>query len=87
MPQDLRTWDSIPLINIAWLSSFGQINKNKITIVVRRWNALNRALLADSDICTTISDEKRDTEETSEDFTLSDAVVHGVIDLSTDSPT
>ena len=32
MPQDLRTWDIIPLINKAWVSSFDQINKNKNAI-------------------------------------------------------
>ena len=69
------------------MSSFDWVDKNKNVIVDREWNPLNRALLADPDIRATMTDEDRNTDETSEDVTLPDAVVHGVIELSTDSPT
>ena len=85
--QDLRTWDMIPLINKVWVSIFDQVDKNKNAIANREWNLLNRALLSDPNIRATVIDKKRETEEASEDITLSDAVVRGVIDLSTDSPT
>ena len=41
IPQDLHTWDIIPLISKEWVSSFDQVNKNKNTIADRRWDPLN----------------------------------------------
>ena len=87
MPQDLRTWHIISLINKSWVSSFDWVNKNNNTIANRGWIPLNGALLADPDIFATMTDKDRETNEASENIILPDTVVCGVIDLSTDSPT
>ena len=87
IPQDLRTWDIIYLSNKAWVSSFDRFDKNKNAIAGRQWSPLNCVLLAVPGYRATMEDQERENEEASEDVALPEEVVHGFIDLSTDSPT
>ena len=88
MPQNLRIWDSIYLFNKVWVSSFDQFDNSKIMIATRGWNSLNRAFLTDPDICATMPDQEieNENEKAFKDVTLLEAVVHGIINMSTSSP-
>jgi len=54
--------DLMQLINKAWERSFARVDKNKNAISVRGWNPLNRALLLDPLLRSTMTaNEKSDT--------------------------
>ena len=60
IPQDLRTWNIISIINKTRMSIFDQVDKNKNAIAYRGWKPLNRALRADPQIRATMTDEERE---------------------------
>ena len=63
MKADLHPHDIIPLINKAWEQSFVRVDKNKNAIADRGWNSLNRNLLTNDDICSTMTKEDKANEE------------------------
>ena len=85
MPQDLRTWDIILLVNTAWEYSFAQVGKNRNAIADRGWNPLNRALPANSDILATMTDKERASEAAS--FNIILPKVDVTLNVANESPT
>ena len=51
--------DLMPIINIAWKNSFARVSKNKQAIVDRGWNPLNRALLLDDELRSTMTNKQK----------------------------
>ena len=54
--------DLMPIINLAWEKSFARVEKNKQAIVDRGWNPLNRALLLDDELRSTMTKKQQSME-------------------------
>ena len=64
MPSTIEPYDIIPLLNTAWGQSFGRPVSNRKVIADRGWNTLNRNILLNSTLRSTIAKTERDTEST-----------------------
>lgn len=62
--------DLMPLVNKAWESSFARVDKNFKAISERGWNPLNYSLLLNEEIRTTMTEEERELEQSSDDIYL-----------------
>ena len=65
--QFIRT-DIIPLVNLSYLSSFGNVKNNQKALAVRGWCPYNRNLLLDLTIRATILPEQLEEERKSDIF-------------------
>jgi len=54
--------DMMPIINIAWKNSFARVGKNRQAITNRGWNPLNRALLLDDELRSTMTKKQKSKE-------------------------
>ena len=59
----IESTDIIPLHNYAWENSFAKVESNKKAIAERGWNPLNRNLLLNPQIRSTMTQDERDNEE------------------------
>ena len=64
MPPTIEPYEIIPLLNTAWGGYFGRPISNKKSIADRGWNPLNRNILLDSTLRSTIAKTEKDTEST-----------------------
>ena len=64
IPPTIEPYEIIPLLNTAWGESFGRPISNKKAIADRGWNPLNRNILLDSTLRSTIAETEKDTEST-----------------------
>jgi len=60
----IEPYKIIPLLNTAWGKSFGRPVSNRKAIADRGWNPLNRNILLNSTLRSTIAKTERDTEST-----------------------
>ena len=51
--------DFMPLVNRAWAESFARVDKNRNAISKRGWNPLNKALLLDPSLRSTMTVKER----------------------------
>ena len=54
--------DLMPLVNKAWDKSFARVHKNRNAIVDRGWNPLNKALLLDPTLRSTMTSKEKSDE-------------------------
>ena len=69
--------DLMPLINKAWERSFARVDKNKNAISDRGWNPLNRALLLDPSLRSTMT-----ANENTETYNQANDIIFPNIDIA-----
>ena len=62
MPLTISPHEIIPMVNYAWSHSFARCIKNKKAISERGWNPLNRVLLTDPSIRSTMTAQEKEQE-------------------------
>ena len=65
MKPTIEAYEIIPLVNYAWANSFSrnQTNRAAIAIAVRGWGPLNRNLMLDKTLRSTMTDSEKSREE------------------------
>ena len=70
MNQNHSSTDIIPLINKAWNDSFARVSKNKNTIAERGWYPLNRNILLNEELRSTMTPTEVCNEMISDSITI-----------------